>query len=161
MAAKKNPSGKRSKTLAKRTADMKAKLLQHLAKTPMIQAACLQSGIGRSTYYEWASRDEAFAKLAKASLREGRELVSEAAESQLIRRIKEGHMTAIIFWLKNNDGRYSDRSLHEHTIEVPRLTKEQADQLQRAVTLAGLAGVLDISEKARKHFVMSDDAEET
>jgi hypothetical protein len=38
--------------------------------------------------------------------------MNDIAESKLLSAVKDGNMTAIIFWLKNNNPRYSDKKIN-------------------------------------------------
>lgn len=92
-----------------KTEKNKALIIEQLKKAPIVQVAVERVGIVRSTFYRWKAEDEVFKENVNQVIKEGRSLVTDLAESQLINNIKNGNMTAIIFWLKNNDGRYSER----------------------------------------------------
>lgn len=70
-----------------RQEEQKKLLLEQLTKTPIVQIACEKSGVGRATYYRWRKDDPDFAREADASLKEGRLLVNDMAESQLMSAI--------------------------------------------------------------------------
>lgn len=118
---KKNVSGKTKKVVARapksQTEELKEKLLVELTKIPIVEVACKRVGIGRSTYYAWRTADSEFSKLSDRALYEGRQSISDLAESRLIKNIQDGNNTSIIFWLKNNDQRYTDKRLYEHIIQ--------------------------------------------
>lgn len=97
-------------TTAKRQAKNKDKLLEQLAKTPIVQIACEKTGVSRATYYRWRQEDEEFAKSADKAISYGNALMNDMAESQLLSLIKDKHPTAIIFWLK-----------HHHPAYVPKI----------------------------------------
>ena len=118
----------------------KKKLLLRLVKTPIVEVACTQAGVPRSTYYRWRKRDEKFAEACDEALEESTGRINDLAESQLIAAIKEQNMTAIIFWLKHHHKRYATkvevtaRFKHDEA-----LTPEQEVIVQTALRLAGLA----------------------
>ena len=58
--------------------------------------ACKEAGISRSQFYKWINEDPAFA----ASCEEVKDVALDFAESALLKQIKEGNVTAIIFYLK-------------------------------------------------------------
>lgn len=84
-------------------------LLEQLRKTPIIEIVCNKIGIGRTTFYRMREQDPDFAKKADGALLEGTKFVSDAAESQLLNAIREGNLTAVIFWLKNKHPDYKQK----------------------------------------------------
>ncbi len=115
-------------------------LLEHLRKTPIVEVACKQTGVGRSTYYRWRKDDEDFADDCDEAIEQSTGIINDMAESQLIKAIKDSNMTGIIFWLKSRHPLYKTRvelrgSLH-HTSET--LNDEQMALVQKSLKLAGL-----------------------
>lgn len=97
------------KIITKRQSKNKKLLLELLRKTPIIQIACERSGVSRASYYRWKEEDVAFAKNSDQAISEGKLLVNDMAESQLMSAIKDKNMTAIIFWLKHHHPTYSSK----------------------------------------------------
>lgn len=95
--------------IEKRQDKLKILLIEQFKKTPIVQIACEKVGVSRATYYRWKHDDEEFAQIADESLSEGKLLINDMAESQLISEIKNKNMTAIIFWLKHNHPSFSTR----------------------------------------------------
>lgn len=62
-----------------------------------ISEACKASNISRVTFYEWLKTDQDFA----SAVEDINELCLDKAESKLHYLIDQGHITAIIFYLKN------------------------------------------------------------
>ena len=60
-------------------------------------------GIDRRTYYNWLKIDSDFSQEVKAI--EPEELFLDFAESQLLKKMREGDITAIIFFLKTKGQR--------------------------------------------------------
>lgn len=118
----------------------KKKLLAQLAKTPIVEAACKQIGLPRSTYYRWRKEDEAFAEACDETIELSIGRISDLAESQLINAIKDRNMSAIIFWLKHHHKSYETRVKVDARVEheMQELTPEQEQLISRALTLAGL-----------------------
>lgn len=87
----------------------KNKFLEELEKNPIIQIACRKTGIGKATYYRWIKEDKNFKEETEESLNKGRLLINDLAESKLISSISNNNLTAIIYWLKNNHSRYSEK----------------------------------------------------
>jgi len=139
---KKSAKKKRLDTLSVKTREQKEKLLEEFARNGIVQMACNRTGTGRSTYYKWRKDDSEFGKLADKAIHEGKFLVNDVAESMLQQKIKEGHMTAIIFWLKNHHPDYSEHILHRHEIVEPELTSEQSETIGNALAKIGLANII-------------------
>lgn len=124
--------------MSRNQASDKKKLLQRLHKTPIVEVACNQAGVPRSTYYRWRKRDEAFAEECDAAIEESTGRINDLAESQLISAIKEQNMTAIIFWLKHHHNRYATRVEVSAKFKNEALTPEQEAVVQAALRLSGL-----------------------
>ena len=124
-------------TIQKRQAEEKTLLLEQLKKTPIVQIACEKTGIGRTTYYRWRKEDGEFKKNADAALKEGSSLVNDMAESQLLGAIRDGNMTAIIFWLKHHHNQYANRvEVTAKLAEQDPLNPEQESVIRQAIQLA-------------------------
>lgn len=121
----------------------KQRLLDRLRKTPIVEVACKQVGVPRSTYYRWRKADEVFEAECDEAIEESAGLINDLAESQLINAIKNQNMSAIVFWLKHHHRNYATRvelsGNINHQTEV--LTPEQAATVQRALQLAGLVEI--------------------
>ena len=61
-----------------------------------ISKSCIKSSISRSSVYKWINEDDDF----KDRVQQVGEELLDMVESELIQKIKEGHLTAIIFYLK-------------------------------------------------------------
>lgn len=118
----------------------KKKLLARLTKSPIVEVACKQANVPRSTYYRWRKDDEEFAEACDVALEESAGRINDLAESQLISAIKDQNMTAIIFWLKHHHRAYRTRiELDAHIKQDQQaLTPEQAELVAQALRLAGL-----------------------
>jgi len=118
----------------------KAKLLLKLKTTPIVEVACKQAGIPRSTYYRWRKSDVEFANSCDETIEESAGRISDLAESQLINAIKERNMTAIMFWLKHHHRVYRNRlEIDAKLTDVQQeLSPEQAELVSQALKLAGL-----------------------
>ena len=86
-------------------------VIEQLKKNPLVQIACEKVGVVRATYYRWRKEDSEFASLTDAALLEGRSLVNDLAESQLMSAIKDKNISAIIFWLRNNHPTYANTAV--------------------------------------------------
>lgn len=120
-------------TIASRIQEEKKLLLEHLEKTPIVQIACEKSGVGRSTYYRWLEQDKKFARSAKQSLSKGVLIMNDLAESQLLKSVRDGNMTAIIFWLKSRHLSYWNKLEIVENTDKEELTKEQKEVIRRVL----------------------------
>lgn len=90
----------------------KTLFLEQVEKIPIIQVVCEKTNISRATYYRWIKTNPKFKKQIIKATNNGISLMNDVAESKLLSAVKDGHMTAIIFWLKNNNPRYSDKKIN-------------------------------------------------
>lgn len=98
-----------TKVVANRQKEQRLALIEQLKKMPIVGLACEKVGLHRSTYYRWLKENKRFATEAHQARREGVLLINDLAESQLLSQIKEGNITAMIFWLKHNNPTYETR----------------------------------------------------
>lgn len=122
-----------------RQTKQKELFIEQLKKTPIIQVVCEKVGITRVTYYRWHKADRQFAEAADMALADGSGLVNDMAESQLMTAIRDGNLTAIIFWLKHHHRAYTTRV--ELAVNQPvseQLTPEQEAVVKKALALASL-----------------------
>ncbi len=139
----KSGQAKRLETLEAETIKQKTEFLEHLSKSSIVQLACERSGVGRSTYYDWRSKDKEFAELADRAKEAGEFLVNDIAESKLIQNIQNNQNTAIIFWLKNHHAKYNERIYHQHElINQQEITEEEKTKIDWALRNIGLANIL-------------------
>jgi len=89
----------------------KSEIIRCLKITPIIQIACQKAGIGRATYYRWRKEDKKFKRKSDIAKKNGISFINDLAESFLISKIKEGNMTAIIYWLKHHSPDYRENNL--------------------------------------------------
>ncbi len=124
---------------AERTARDKTALIEQLRKTPVIQIACEKVGVSRMTYYRWRKDDEEFANAADESLADGKSLVNDLAESQLLSALKSGDPWSIQYWLRHHHPEYTNKL--EITAKDERnapLTPEQEELLKQGLLRSSL-----------------------
>ena len=86
--------------------DEKQKFLDALKELPIISVVCKRVGISKASIYRWKKEDSDFAdKLAEVQT-EGRDVVTDIAEGQLVAAIRRGEKWAVTYWLENNAKRY-------------------------------------------------------
>ena len=112
----------------------KKRLIEQLRKTPIVQIACEKTGISRATFYRWC-QDEEFANKARDSLQEGKSLVNDLAESQLISSIKDKRFPAISFWLKHNHPDYRTKVELSNINNQENLSEQQQEKIMLALEL--------------------------
>lgn len=165
MAAKPSAKKKRLATLAVKTAEQKLAILEHLGKCCIVQLACERTNVGRSTYYKWLSEDKEFKELADKAIKAGRAYLNDVAFSGLLKKIQEGNMTALIFWLKNNHVWFAEKIRHEHEHHLVGgdriLTEEQREQIIKAFRINGIANSFARHEILKEKFLASTKQGET
>lgn len=129
------PKAVNKMTVDKRIADNKEQLIKQFKKMPIIQIACERNDISRSTFYRWCQEDSEFAKKARDALLDGKAMINDMAESQLISSIKDKSFQAIAYWLKHNHPDYRTRV--ELTPSAPQesLSAEQESKVLTAIQL--------------------------
>lgn len=140
MAARKKKTERKVKVkkkgvAQKRQEENKAKFIDKLRVTPIIQAVAAQVGVHRDTYYEWRSSDNKFKQDCLEAMDKGNEFVNDMMESLLIKSAKEGKLTAMIFWLKNHHPQYNDKRYYEHHHHMRQedvLTDERKQMIEAA-----------------------------
>mgnify|MGYP001573957905 CR=1 FL=1 len=96
-------------TIKVRQDKLKAVLLEQIRRTPIKEIACGKAGISRTTLYRWMKLSNKFAGEIESSLNEGRELINDLAESQVITLIQQGDIAAMRLWLQHNSARYANK----------------------------------------------------
>lgn len=141
-----------SKVIEKRQQKNKEALLKKFEKYPIIQAVCERTGIARSTYYRWRKEDKKFRKESDKAIQKGIALVNDLAESQLIASIKDRHMTAIIFWLKNRHKNYKEKVDIKAEIKNKdkKITPEQEIIIKKALSLVAFQNEQDKKHENKK-----------
>jgi hypothetical protein len=128
----------RAATVAQKTARDKSALIGQLRKTPVIQIACEKTGVSRQTYYRWRD-DEEFARAADAALVDGKSLVNDLAESQLLSAIRDGAAWGVQYWLKHHHLDYAAKMEVVAQIKSDgKLSPEQEATLEEALKLSHL-----------------------
>lgn len=118
----------------------KQRLLAKLEKTPIIEAACKEVGLPRSTYYRWRKDNPQFAERCDEVIELSIGRINDLAESQLINAIKNQNMSAITFWLKHHHRNYRNRLEVDARLQTVQheMTPEQAELVNKALRLAGI-----------------------
>lgn len=94
--------------ILERVAKDKAALLEALSNNcGIVSASCKAAGISRATFYEWYNDDEEFAE----KVDDIKELQKDLCEALILKKMKEGDTTMIIFYAKTQmkDRGYSER----------------------------------------------------
>jgi len=121
------------------TAVNKAKLIEELRKTPIVQVAVQRAGIGsRTTYYRWLKTDKKFAEACTEAIEQGSAVINDLAEAQLISAIKDKNMTAVLYWLRMRHPAYAAKIKLDIKHESEELTPEQEAVVKKALRLANL-----------------------
>lgn len=90
----------------------------------VVTSACRSVGIHRSTFYDWYNGDEDF-KQAVDSIED---IALDFAESQLHKQIKDGNVTATIFYLKTKGVKRGYIERQDHTVHLQPFTHIEIEQ---------------------------------
>jgi len=145
----------------KKNAQLKNLIVEHLRRTPIIEAACQKAGISRQTLYRWKADDHDFAKEVEKATVDGRMLVNDLAESQLIGAVKDRTLPAITYWLKHHHPSYKTKIQIEGSLQMPQeeLTPEQEEVVKEALRLASLSSVAESEHGAENAEDLQRSAE--
>lgn len=81
-------------------------------------------GISPRTFERWKSKERQIRQVLKAN----KEIVNFQVENKLLKKAKEGNMTAIIFWLKNNwREKYNDSQLSPDELKLAKARSRKTD----------------------------------
>lgn len=110
----------------------------------IIKVACSNTGINRSTFYDWKKKDEEFAAAVDVIMAEQ----CDEVESRLFQRIQQGDTTAIIFYLKSKGqcNGYGNAEVSEKLEDERGNAKPKAD----GTAMKRVAGVKSAIIKALK-----------
>lgn len=104
---------KKNQTIDARQAKQKAALIEQLKKTPIVKIACDKVGLARSTFYRWQDEDKEFGKAADMAIVEGKLLINDMSEYQLLSLIQEKNPSAIRYWLQYHHPDYMSKGRME------------------------------------------------
>ena len=130
----------RDKTIKIRQGKLKQVLLEQMKRTPTIEQSCQKVGVSRMTVYRWAKTSRRFAQEVENALHQGREFVSDVAETQMFSLISQGKSDMIKYFLSHNNPRYRDKlelSGMVATKDEP-LTTTQKTLIRKALQLSSL-----------------------
>jgi hypothetical protein len=96
-----------------RQSKQKTLVLDQLKKTPIIKVACERSGVPRATLYRWQQEDEEFRKAVDIAIIEGRLMINDMSEYQLLSLIQDRNPTIIRYWLEKHHPDYMKKGQAE------------------------------------------------
>ena len=104
---------------------LKKQILIALEKSlGVVTSACKNVGVARSTFYDWYNGDEEF----KKSVDSIEDIALDFAESQLHKQIKDGNVTATIFYLKTKGVKRGYVERQDHNIHLKPFTHIEIEQ---------------------------------
>jgi hypothetical protein len=104
---------------------LKKQMLKALEQSlGVVTVACKNVGISRQTFYEWYKKDESF----KFEVDSIEDIALDFAESQLHKQIKEGNVTATIFYLKTKGTKRGYIEKQDHTHHLKPFTHIEIEQ---------------------------------
>lgn len=113
----------------------KSRFLRELENIPIVQTACEKIGISRNTVYRWKKEDPDFSKEFEERMEIGGDLVSDVAESHLLKAIQKGESWATRYWLSRLSKKFrvseeKIKTIYVNTIgqmEIMRIARELYD----------------------------------
>lgn len=117
---------------------LKQKIIELLAKTPIVEIVCQKTNVARCTFYRWKILDKAFSKAVDKALFDGKQKINDLAESTIISAIQNQNITATIWWMKNNHPNYRPKLEISAADNSDELTKEQKKEVMKSLKLSGL-----------------------
>ncbi len=130
----------REKTIIIRQNKLKKALLEQMKRTPTIEQAAQKVGVSRMTVNRWRKKNKRFNDEIETALREGREFVSDIAETQMFSLIGQGKQEMIKYFLSHNNSRYANKLELSGTVSTKDepLTTEQKALIRQALKLSSL-----------------------
>ncbi len=137
---KKDMTTNKDISASKQTA-IKKQVVEQLEKTPIVQIVCQKGQISRATFYRWKKNDEEFSTKADKALCEGKKLINDYAESQVIAAIREGNITACFYWLNHNHKSYTNKLKISGEIKATlrKLSPGEQECIKKALELSRLS----------------------
>ena len=130
----------KEETIKFRQSKLKKIFLEQLKKTPTIEQSCQKVGISRMTILRWRKASKKFDRDVEEGLCEGREFVSDIAETQMFSLISQGKSEMIKYFLSHNNARYRDKLELSGTVSTKDepLTAAQKALIRQALKLSSL-----------------------
>ena len=122
----------------KKSEQVKKLVIEQLCRTPIVEAACQKAGVSRMTFYRWKKEDKEFAKAVAAAIQDGRLLVNDLAESQLVGAIKDRNLPATTYWLRHHHPDYANTLRIKHAVDDEGLTPEEEAIVREALRLGNI-----------------------
>lgn len=94
--------------------DLVDRIVKALEEVPNIRHVFNKLGINRSTFYRWYTIHHEFRERVTFALYKGRGNITDLAEGNIVRKIKEGDVQTSRFWLSHNEPRYMTEEKHMH-----------------------------------------------
>lgn len=112
-------------------------LIEQLTKMPIVQIAVDKAGISRATFYRMCKQSKKFKEDTDKAIEQGRLLINDMAETQIIQAIKDRNITSLIYWLNHNHPVYRTKIEIEanHKILDGKISKEQEILIKKAIEL--------------------------
>jgi len=127
-------------TIIIRQDKLKKALLEQMKRTPTIEQAAQKVGVSRMTVNRWRKKNKRFNDEVETALRDGREFVSDIAETQMFSLIGQGKQEMIKYFLSHNNSRYANKLELSGTVSTKDepLTAEQKTLIRQALKLSSL-----------------------
>lgn len=94
--------------------DLVDRIVKGLEEVPNVRHVFHKLGIHHSTFYRWYTIHAEFREKVTFALYKGRGNITDLAEGNVVRKIKEGDIQSSRFWLTHNEPRYMSEEKHMH-----------------------------------------------
>jgi len=99
----------RDDTIKLRQSKLKKLFVDQLRRTPTIEQSCRKVGVTTMTVGRWRKASKTFDQEVEEALRDGREVISDIAESHMFSQIGQGDGIMIRFYLDRTNPRYGNK----------------------------------------------------
>lgn len=119
---------------------LRKQLIEQLKRVPIVETSCQRINVGRSSYYRWRRENKKFSDACDRAIEEGCQLINDLAENMLIGSMRDGNLTAVMYWLNHRHSIYRNQLEINGRVEVKKekLTKDEEKEIMRALKLASL-----------------------
>jgi uncharacterized protein YicC (UPF0701 family) len=142
-------------------------IIEILREVPFINHAVKKVGLSRMTFYRWMKIDTHFYYNVNSATEEGHKNLNELAESLLMKKVREGNLNAIKFYLENNHGKYMNRKFRLETrydrniadasepvhTRIPENLVLDEDETDRFAKILQLSKELNLSQYEKERYL--------
>lgn len=129
---------------------MKQSILELIKNGVTKTGACQKVNIDRSTLNFWEKQDLQFQHQIRSALHIGEEVINDLAESQKIKKIKEGDIRMILYQLNKRDRVKPNKQENMITVYYPTKDTMSAEYIHRDEHFKALEEIKRLRQKLRE-----------